>query len=205
MLNRGTRGAQGGVEMSIEIDVLNGDASWPMAEPLFNAVWPPQVGEKLPWADIVLAHAELRVLIEAEPGGVLPATSASIAARSTGTGARSEHRRHRRRSTREDCRRHGYASIALNAAIQTLRKHEALPISRCCSASRTISRFTSRGWQPFDGEIYAEQPAGPSSLRGDGALRLRFQARAAAGRHRPMRSALVTMHGRGLAQVQPAS
>ena len=35
--------------MSIEIDVLNGDASWPMAEPLLNAVWPPDVMEKLSW------------------------------------------------------------------------------------------------------------------------------------------------------------
>ena len=34
--------------MSIEIEVLNGDASWPLAEPLFNAIWPPHVVEKLP-------------------------------------------------------------------------------------------------------------------------------------------------------------
>ena len=32
--------------MSIEIDVLNGDASWPMAEPLFEAVWPRHVVEQ---------------------------------------------------------------------------------------------------------------------------------------------------------------
>ena len=32
--------------MSIEIDVLNGDASWPTAEPLLNAVWPPDVDGK---------------------------------------------------------------------------------------------------------------------------------------------------------------
>ena len=31
--------------MSIEIDVLNGDASWPLAEPLFDAVWPRDVVE----------------------------------------------------------------------------------------------------------------------------------------------------------------
>ena len=50
--------------MSIEIDVLNGDASWPTAEPLFNAVWPPEVVAKLPWAGIVFANADLRVLVE---------------------------------------------------------------------------------------------------------------------------------------------
>src|SRR5260370_5902253 len=57
--------------MSIEIDVLNGDASWPLAEPLFNAVWPPHVVEKLPWAGIVFAHAELRALVQDESGGVI--------------------------------------------------------------------------------------------------------------------------------------
>src|SRR5260370_8837210 len=56
--------------MSIEIDVLNGDASWKMAEPLMEAVWPPDVLAKLPWGDVVFAHADLRVLIEAPAGGL---------------------------------------------------------------------------------------------------------------------------------------
>ena len=51
--------------MSIEIDVLNGDASWTTAEPLLDAVWPPHVMEKLPWGHVKWAHADLRVLIEA--------------------------------------------------------------------------------------------------------------------------------------------
>src|SRR5882757_2713918 len=57
--------------MSIEIDVLNGDASWPLAEPLFNEVWPPEIVAKLPRAGIVFAHAELRVLVQTEPEGVV--------------------------------------------------------------------------------------------------------------------------------------
>src|ERR1700682_3589501 len=57
--------------MSIEIDVLNGDASWKMAEPLMEAVWPPHVLEKLPWGDIVFAHADLRVLVQSEPEGLV--------------------------------------------------------------------------------------------------------------------------------------
>ena len=56
--------------MSIEIDVLNGDASWPTAEPLFNAVWPSDDVEKLPWGHVKWAHADLRVLIEAPSGGL---------------------------------------------------------------------------------------------------------------------------------------
>ena len=49
--------------MSIEIEVLNGDASWPLAKPLYDAVWPPHVVATLPWAGITFAHAELRVLV----------------------------------------------------------------------------------------------------------------------------------------------
>src|SRR4051812_50173361 len=51
--------------MSIEIDVLNGDASWSRAEPLMKAVWPRHVVESLPWGHIEWAHADLRVLIDA--------------------------------------------------------------------------------------------------------------------------------------------
>ena len=51
--------------MSIEIDVLNGDASWSRAEPLMKAVWPRHVVERLPWGHIEWAHADLRVLIDA--------------------------------------------------------------------------------------------------------------------------------------------
>jgi aminoglycoside 2'-N-acetyltransferase I len=54
--------------MSIEIEVLNGDESWSMAETLFKEVWPPDVIEKLPWGHVKWADAELRALIEAPDG-----------------------------------------------------------------------------------------------------------------------------------------
>src|SRR5215203_1232367 len=111
--------------MSIEIDVLNGDASWPLAKPLFDAVWPGDVVEKLPWADVVWAHADLRVLIEAPSGGLAchvgiyfrQATWDGHKVQSGGIGGV---------ATRADCRRQGYASLALDAAIQTMRHHEAV-------------------------------------------------------------------------------
>jgi len=57
--------------MSIEIDVLNGDASWPQAEPLLEAVWPSHVVEKLPWGHVKWAHADLRALLDAPDGSGL--------------------------------------------------------------------------------------------------------------------------------------
>ena len=110
--------------MSIEIDVLNGDASWPMVKPLFDAVWPPEVVETLPWADIVFAHADLRVLVQAEPEGVV--CHVGIYFREvTWNGRKFKVGGIGGVATRADRRRKGYASIALNAAIQTMKDEGA--------------------------------------------------------------------------------
>ena len=146
--------------MSIEIDVLNGGESWPMAKPLFDAVWPSDVVEKLPWAGIVFAHAELRVLVQAEPEGLV--CHVGIYRREVKWNGR------RMRAggvggvlTRENCRRKGYASIALNAAIQTLKDEGSIDFALSFCEPHNAPFYTDRGCKPFDGQIYAEQPQGP--------------------------------------------
>jgi aminoglycoside 2'-N-acetyltransferase I len=164
--------------MSIEIDVLNGSASWPTAEPLLNAVWPPDVVEKLPWGHIKWAHADLRVLIEAPAGGL--ACHVGIYFRTITWNGRKFHVGGIGGvSTRADCRGHGYASIALNAAIQTIRDHEAVQFALLFCEPHNFAFYQSRGWE--------------NSLRSHGALCIRSRARAAAGCDRPMRPALVTL------------
>ena len=82
--------------MSIEIEVLNGDASWPQAKPLYDAVWPPHVVATLPWADIIFAHADLRVLVLDDAGqALLPCRH--LPPRRHLERAQSPDRRHRRR------------------------------------------------------------------------------------------------------------
>ena len=145
--------------MSIEIDILNGDESWPQVEPLLGAVWPPHVVEKLAWAGIVFAHADLRVLIQAEPEGVVchvgiyrrDVTWNGRKVRAGGIGGV---------ATRADARRRGYASIALNAAIQTLRDEGATDFALLFCEPHNAPFYMGRGWKPFEGEIYAEQPGG---------------------------------------------
>ena len=153
--------------MSIEIDVLNGDASWPQARPLLDAVYPPDVVEKLPWRDVKWADADLRVLIEAPEGGL--ACHVGIYFRTvTGNGRKTPIGGIGGVATREDCRRRGYASLAINAAVQTIRDHEAVHFALLFCEPHNFAFYQARGWHPFNGEIWAEQPEG----------RIRFEAMA---------------------------
>jgi aminoglycoside 2'-N-acetyltransferase I len=157
--------------MSIEIDILNGDASWKTAEPLFDAVWPRHVTEKLPWGDVEWAHADLRVLIEAPGestnGGL--ACHVGIYFRTVTWNGRKVHVGGIGGVvTRGDCRRRGYASLALEAAIQTMRATEAVRFAMLFCEPHNFAFYQARGWQPFTGEVYCEQPGG----------RIRFEAMA---------------------------
>src|SRR5215475_3446073 len=145
--------------MSIEIDILNGDASWPIAEPLLNAVWPQDVIEKRPWGHIQWAHADLRVLIEAPSGGL--ACHVGIYFRTITWNGRKIHVGGIGGvSTREDCRGRGYATLAIDAAIHTMRANEAVRFAILFCESHNFAFYEGRNWHRFTGEVYAEQPEG---------------------------------------------
>jgi predicted acetyltransferase len=145
--------------VAVEIDVLNGDASWALAETLFSAVWPAHEVEKLPWGHIKWADADLRVLIEAPEGGL--ACHVGIYFRTVTWNGRKFHIGGIGGvTTRADCRRRGYASIALDAAVQTMRDHEAVQFALLFCEPHNFAFYQSRGWHPFPGEVYAEQPDG---------------------------------------------
>jgi aminoglycoside 2'-N-acetyltransferase I len=148
---------QGQEKMSIEIDILNGDASWPLVEPLFDAVWPPEVLAKLPWGDVVFAHADLRVLVQSETDG--PVCHVGIFRREViWNGRKMRAGGIGGVATRNDHRRRGYASVALDAAIQTLRDEGATDFAMLFCEPHNAPFYASRGWRPFEGEIFAEQP-----------------------------------------------
>ena len=143
--------------MSIEINVLSGAASWPLAEPLFKSVYPPHVVAALPWANIAFAQPELRVLIQDDSGDVVShvgivrreVTWNGRIMRAGGIGGV---------ATRADRRGRGYASMALDAAIQTLRDEGSIDFALLFCEPRLVPFYAVRGWRPFEGDIYAEQP-----------------------------------------------
>ena len=133
--------------MSIEIDVLNGEQSWTLAEPLMKAVWPQEVLDKLPWGHIQFAQADLRVLIEQPEGGL--ACHVGIYFRTVIWNGRKFHIGGiGGLATRADSRGQGYASIALNAAVQTMRDHEAVQFALLFCESHNFAFYGSRGWHP---------------------------------------------------------
>src|ERR1700709_2401633 len=176
---------QGNERMSIEIEILNGDATRPPAEPLFNAVWRPEVVATLPWAGIVFAHAELRVLIQDESEDVL--CHVGIYRREVTWNGRKFHAGGIGGVlTREDSRRHGYASIALNAAVQTLKDEGATDFGLLFCEPHNAPFYAGRGWKPFDGEIFCQQPH-QGRVRFEAiAPYVSSQARPADRGHRPM-------------------
>jgi aminoglycoside 2'-N-acetyltransferase I len=145
--------------MSIEIEILGGDTAWPLAAPLFKAIWPPEVVAQLPWANTRFANAEFRVLVQDETEGVVchvgmyrrDATWNERKVRIGGIGGVLTHERFRRR---------GLASVALNAAIQTFKDERATDFALLCCEPHNAAFYASRGWKPFNGEVFAEQPGG---------------------------------------------
>ena len=143
--------------MSIEIDIVNGAASWPLAEPLLDAVWPPEVLATLPWGDVVFAHADLRVLVLSETDG--PVCHVGIFRRDViWNGRKMRAGGIGGVATREDQRGRGYASMALNAAIHTLTDEGSIDFALLFCEPRLAPFYAARGWRPFEGDVYAEQP-----------------------------------------------
>jgi predicted acetyltransferase len=145
--------------MSIEIEVLNGAASWSIAEPLHNAVWGPDVIAKKTWAHIEWAHPDLRVLLEA-PGEGLACHVGIYFRTITWNGRKMHVGGIGGVATREDCRRRGYATLAIEAAIHTMRANDAVRFGLLFCEPHNVAFYQARNWHPFTGDVYCEQPQG---------------------------------------------
>ena len=145
--------------MSIEIDVLNGNTAWPAVKPLFNIVWSPEIMANASWGHVKWAHADLRVLVGAPGEGLVghvglyfrEVTWNGRKLHIGGVGGVMTHPEHRRR---------GYASVALDAAVRTMRDREDVQFALLFCEPHNAAFYQSRGWHPFEGEVWVEQPEG---------------------------------------------
>ena len=145
--------------MSIEIEIVNGDQSAPGVEMLFAQTSTEEEGDDAPWRRVKWADPDLRVLIDAADGAL--ACHAGIFFRTvTWNGQKVHIGGIGQVATRADYRRRGYASIALEAAVHTMRDHDAAQFALLFCEPHISEFYQSRSWHPFTGAVYAEQPEG---------------------------------------------
>ena len=117
-----------------------------------QAVWPAHAVEKLSWGHVKWAHADLRVLIDAPEDAPKPglACHVGIYFRDAMWDGRKVHIGGIGGvSTRPDCRGRGYASLALNAAVRTMRDHEAVRFAMLFCEPHNEAFYQARGWHAF--------------------------------------------------------
>ena len=145
--------------MSIEIDILNGDAAWPIAQPLLSTVWGRDAAEKPSWSHVKWAHADLRVLIETPEDGLV--CHVGIYFRTiTWNGQKTHVGGIGGVCTREDRRGRGYATMAIDAAVHTMRANEAVRVAILFCEPHNVAFYEARKWRAFTGDIHCEQPEG---------------------------------------------
>ena len=141
--------------MTIEIEIMSGDAAWPSTKPLRDAVWPAEVLQQTPWGQMAFAEADLRVMIASDEQvvshvgiyrreGIWKGRKIRIG----GIGGVMTH---------PDFRRRGLASVALTAAVHTLKEERATDFALLFCTADTAEFYSSRGWKRFAGEVFTEQ------------------------------------------------
>ena len=141
--------------MDVEIEIMTGAASWPTVKPLFDRVWPHKAAAERPQGSIEYAPAELRVIVQADDR---PVCHVGIIRREGMWKGRKIHIGGIGGvATDPDFRRRGFASVALNAALQTLKDERATDFALLFCRPDNVDFYTKRGWKPFVGEVFAEQ------------------------------------------------
>jgi aminoglycoside 2'-N-acetyltransferase I len=144
--------------MSIEIEIVNGGQSGPLLERLF-AQSSTEEETDAAWRHVKWADPDLRVLIDA-PDGELACHAGIFFRTVTWNGQQVHIGGIGQVATRRECRRRGYASIALEAAVHTMRDHDAAQFALLFCEPPNFEFYQSRGWHPFTGAVHAEQPEG---------------------------------------------
>jgi aminoglycoside 2'-N-acetyltransferase I len=141
------------------IEVSTGDGGWPQAAPLLGAVWPSEVVATLPWRDVVWAHADHRVLVFDSDSSIVGHVGLFIRiaqwnARNVKIGGIGGV------ATREDSRRKGIASLAMQHAVDELREVYTADFGLLFCEPCHAPLYQKLGWRAFEGNVFVAQPAG---------------------------------------------
>jgi aminoglycoside 2'-N-acetyltransferase I len=122
-------------------------------------VWPADEVAAPSWGQVQWADADLRVLLETPSDGLVCHVGIYFRI-ATWNGRKLQIGGIGGVSTHPDCRRRGYATVAINAAVQTMKDREDIQFALLFCEPHNFAFYQSRGWHPFTGDIYCEQPAG---------------------------------------------
>jgi aminoglycoside 2'-N-acetyltransferase I len=150
----------------MRIDISPGDPSWEAAEKLLDLVWPDEIVAMLPWADVVWAHAERRVMVrEDTPPHELVCHVGLFTRTVTFNGADAAIGGIGGVGTHPDRRGRGLATAGMHAASDCFASETRDFILLFCEP-HNFAFYRALGWHRFDGNVYVEQPHG----------RIRFEA-----------------------------
>lgn len=143
----------------MRIEIHPGDSAWQQAEPLFAAVWPPQLRATFSWADVVFAQAAQRVLVWNDTDELVchvgihsrQAKWSDRIVRIGGIGGV---------ITRQDSRQQGHASAAMRAAVAHMKETDGADFALLFCEPHNFAFYRGLGWRQFDGEVFVEQPQG---------------------------------------------
>jgi len=142
----------------MRIEIQPGDTAWPIAEPLFMSVWPPQVREKLAWGAVSFAYAEHRVLVW-EDGPELVGHVGFQLRNASWNGGAVTIGGIGGVITRDGHRRRGIATAAIERAVAALADSGADFAMLFCEP-HNFGFYRGLGWVEFTGQVFCEQPAG---------------------------------------------
>lgn len=141
----------------MRIEVVDGEGGWPLVEALDAEVYSPEVMSGIVWRDVTWAEADKRVIVQDNESvrchvgvfwrnGLLNAAPVKIA----GIGGV---------MTSKVVRRQGYATAALRCA-ENLMTDRGIDFGMLFCEPHNERFYATLGWELFDGNIWAMQPAG---------------------------------------------
>jgi aminoglycoside 2'-N-acetyltransferase I len=141
----------------MHIEVVDGDAGWPLVETLDREVYPPEVMATVIWRDVSWAHADKRVLVRVDDRVVChvglylrDGQVDGAPARIGGIGGV---------MTSACVRRKGIASAAMQS-VARLMQDDGIDFGLLFCEPHNMPLYVRLGWRKFAGEVFCDQPSG---------------------------------------------